>query len=351
RVFCFGIGNDVNTHLLDKITESTRAFSQYVLPSEDIEVKVSQFYTKINEPVMADPDVVVSWEANLKQFYPAPLPDLFKGDQLVVVGRYSGKGKGDLLLAGMVNGKKVKMDYPVEFLAKSKEHDFIPRLWATRRVGYLLDQIRLHGENKELKEEVTLLAKKYGIVTPFTAYLILEDDRRNDVVANRRLLPALDNAGAVRDLGVNFEALKEAKSGAGAVAAARAQQSLAQAKSATSSLQRSNAEAAKPGQASGFNSYFYSSGKAGGGTAAQQNIRFVAGRSFYQNGTCWIDADIQTLKAKTKKIRIKFGSKAYFKLLTDKPATLKWISLGKHVEFVLEGMHYEIYEDTKNENN
>ena len=353
RVFCFGIGNDVNTHLLDKITESTRAFSQYVLPSEDIEVKVSQFYTKINEPVMADPDVVVSWEANLKQFYPAPLPDLFKGDQLVVVGRYSGKGKGDLLLAGMVNGKQVKMEYPVEFLAKSKEHDFIPRLWATRRVGYLLDQIRLHGENKELKEEVTLLAKKYGIVTPFTAYLILEDDRRNDVVANRRLLPALDNAGAVRDLGANFEALKEAKSGAGAVAAARAQQSLAQAKSASSSLQRSNAEAAKPGQGAGFNSYFYSSGKAGGGTAtaAQQNIRFVAGRSFYQNGTCWIDAEIQTLKIKTKKIRIKFGSKAYFKLLTDKPAALKWISLGKHVEFVLGGTHYEIYEDTKNENN
>jgi hypothetical protein len=190
-------------------------------------------------------------------------------------------------------------------------------------------------------------------VTPFTAYLILEDDRRNGVVANRRLLPALDNAGAVRDLGANFNALKEAKSGAGAVAAARAQQSLTQAKSATYSLRRSNAEAAKPGQGRGFNSYFYSNEKAGGGraTAAQQNIRFVAGRSFYQNGTCWIDAEIQTLKIKTKKIRIKFGSKAYFKLITGKPAALKWISLGKHVEFVLAGTHYEIYEDTKNENN
>ena len=322
-----------------------------MLPSEDIEVKVSQFYTKINEPVMADPDVVVSWEANLKQFYPAPLPDLFKGDQLVVVGRYSGKGKGDLLLAGLVNGKQVKMEYPVEFVAESDEHDFIPRLWATRRVGYLLDQIRLHGENKELKEEVTTLAKKYGIVTPFTAYLILEDDRRNNVVANRRLLPALDmDARAVRDLGANFEKLKEDKSGAGAVAAARAQQSLSYALTARSSLKKSIAEAAPIGRAGnpgGATRYF--SG-AGGGAAVQQNIRFVAGRSFYQNGTCWIDAEIQTLKIKTKKIRIKFGSKAYFKLVTDKPAALKWISLGKHVEFVLGGTHYEIYEDTKNEN-
>ena len=351
RVFCFGIGNDVNTHLLDKITESTRAFSQYVLPSEDIEVKVSQFYTKINEPVLADPDVVVSWEANLKQFYPAPLPDVFKGDQMVVVGRYSGKGKGDLLLAGMVNGKKVKMEYPVEFQAESDKHDFIPRLWATRRVGYLLDQIRLHGENKELKEEVTTLAKKYGIVTPFTAYLILEDDRINNVAVNRRLLGGLDrDAGAVRALEENLKSMKMDKSGAGAVAAARAQQSLVQANSsykALSSYSWSAGALAAPGARDTTTRYF----SGAGGGQVQQNIRFVAGRSFYQNGTCWIDAEVQTLKKKTKKIRIKFGSKAYFNLVAEKPDTLKWISLGKHVEFVLDGNHYEIYQETKNENN
>jgi len=352
RVFCFGIGNDVNTHLLDKITESTRAFSQYVLPSEDIEVKVSQFYTKINEPVLADPDVVVSWEANLKQFYPAPLPDVFKGDQLVVVGRYSGKGKGDLLLAGQVNGKPVKKEYPVEFVDESDKHNFIPRLWATRRVGYLLDQIRLHGENKELREEVTTLAKKYGIVTPFTAYLILEDDRINNVAVNRRLLGGLDgDARAVRALEANLHSLKADKSGAGAVAAARAQQSLSYALTAGSSLKRSNKEAArpavKPGAYAPAANYF----SGAGGGQVQQNVRFVAGRSFYQNGTCWIDADVQTLKKQTKKVRIKFGSKAYFKLVAEKPSALKWISLGKHVEFVLEGNHYEIYQQTKNENN
>src|SRR5207245_4977316 len=52
RVFCFGIGTDVNTHLLDRIAEDTRAFSQYVLPEEDIEVKVSSFFPKIKEQVL-----------------------------------------------------------------------------------------------------------------------------------------------------------------------------------------------------------------------------------------------------------------------------------------------------------
>lgn len=57
RVFCFGIGTDVNTHLLDKITEHTRATSQYVLPDEDLEIKVSNFYSKIKDPVLANPSV------------------------------------------------------------------------------------------------------------------------------------------------------------------------------------------------------------------------------------------------------------------------------------------------------
>src|SRR5438105_2239587 len=92
RVFCFGIGHDVNTHLLDKITEETRAFSQYVLPEEDIEIKVSNFFTKIKEPVLANPKLTFPDNVRASKFYPSPIPDLFKGEQLVLAGRYSGKG-------------------------------------------------------------------------------------------------------------------------------------------------------------------------------------------------------------------------------------------------------------------
>ena len=106
--------------------------------------------------------------------------------------------------------------------------------------------------------------------------------------------------------------------------------------------------AAKPGASGGGanNRYFAQVGAVG-----QQNIRFVSGKSFYQNDSCWIDSEVQNQKAGAQKVRIKFGSSDYFKLLREKPAALKWISLGKHVEFVLDGNHYEIYQETKNENN
>ena len=104
RIFCFGIGTDVNTHLLDKITEETKSFSQYVLPEEDIEVKVSNFYTKIKEPVLSNPKLTFPEGAHVTKLYPSPLPDVFKGEQLIVVGRYSSKADGAVKIEGSVNG-------------------------------------------------------------------------------------------------------------------------------------------------------------------------------------------------------------------------------------------------------
>src|SRR6266849_2302439 len=192
RIFCFGIGTDVNTHLLDKITEETKAFSQYVLPEEDIEVKVSSFFTKIKEPVLANPKMTFPAGIRATKLYPSPLPDIFKGEQIILAGRYSGSGSGAVEIEGTVNGEARKFAYDVKFPDEASDHEFIPRLWATRRVGYLLDEIRLRGENAELKDEVTELARKYSIVTPYTAYLIMEDEGRRNVPTSMRSLQEFD---------------------------------------------------------------------------------------------------------------------------------------------------------------
>src|SRR5664279_5983121 len=198
RVFCFGIGTDVNTHLLDRITEDTRAVSQYVLPEEDLEVKVSSFFSKIKEPVLTNPTLTFTSGIRATKLYPSPLPDLFKGEQLVLVGRYSSHGDAAVVVEGTVNGAARKFTYEVSFADDASDSEFIPRLWATRRVGYLLDEIRLHGENAELRDEVTELARKYSIVTPYTAYLILEDETHRNVPMASRSLQVFDADRAAR---------------------------------------------------------------------------------------------------------------------------------------------------------
>ena len=172
----------MNTHLLDRIAADTKAFSTYVAPQEDIEIKVSNFYTKIKEPVLSNVQLAFTGDnVHVSQMYPGVMPDLFKGEMLIAFGRYSGKGASAVKITGTLNGEKQSFVTDVNFTAQDMSNGYIPRLWATRRVGYLLDQIRMHGESKELKDEVTRLAREHGIVTPYTAYLILEDEKHRNV--------------------------------------------------------------------------------------------------------------------------------------------------------------------------
>ena len=368
RIFCFGIGTDVNTHLLDKLTEQSRGSSQYVLPEEDIEVKVSSFFAKIKEPVLANPTLKFTGDIRATKLYPAALPDLFKGEQLVLAGRYSGHGSSAVIIEGMVNGATRKFTYEVKFPEESSDHEFIPRLWATRRVGNLLDEIRLHGENGELRDEVTQLARKYGIVTPYTAYLIVEDEARRGVAVNMRSFQNMDKDVAVRqEAEKSWRSLNSAVQGSSAIAGSQLNDSM------------KNAVAAPPaggGFAGGGGMGVFGRGGRGGGgggtadfsrqslglpspdsaaaktPSAQareqlvqysQQSQFVSGRNFFQNGSQWMDSEVQNNQA-AKHARIQFNSPDYFAFVAKNKQALPWLALGQNVEFIMDGVVYEIYE-------
>ena len=354
RIFCFGIGTDVNTHLLDKIAEETKAFSTYVLPDEDIEVKVSSFFTKIKEPVLASPALQFPTGVRATKIYPSPVPDLFKGEQLLVAGRYSGSGNGAIQIEGNVSGDVRKFAYDAKFPAESSEHDFIPRLWATRRVGYLLDEIRLRGESKELKDEVTELARKYGVVTPYTAFLIQEDEVRRNVPLSMQTLPKserIDQLGFGAAGGERFRQVNKNTTGDSAVADARSFQHLKLAEAPASAIVSGNIEATRePGAAGAVRR-----GAVGGATATdsystvqtvtqartlEQQSRFAGGKTFFQNGDKWIDSDVQK-KQNAKRVRVQFGSQEYFDL-AKRSAAKAWLAQSRNVEFVLDGAIYEV---------
>jgi Ca-activated chloride channel family protein len=176
RIFTFGVGDDVNACFLDKLAEETRACSSYVRPAEDIEVKVSNLYAKISHPVLTNLKLIAGKGAELSEIYPVHLPDLFHGSQLVVLGKYSSSGHVALTLSGEVGHDKREFVYEVKFPEKTDDaRNFVEDLWARRKIGYLLEQIRNNGEKKELVEEVVSLAKKHGIATPYTSYLVVPD--------------------------------------------------------------------------------------------------------------------------------------------------------------------------------
>src|SRR5262249_50278179 len=151
----FGVGDDVNAALLDQLAEQTRAVSTFVRPNEDIEAKASALYDKISHPVLTNLKLKAGEDVQLSEVYPPHLPDLFHGGQLVVLGRYSGHGSVKLTLTGNVGKEKKEFAFETTFAKKTNEDKaFVEQLWARRKVGYLLDQIRANGEKKELVDEV-----------------------------------------------------------------------------------------------------------------------------------------------------------------------------------------------------
>jgi len=338
RVFCFGVGTDVNTHLLDRIVETTRAASQYVLPGEDLELKLASFYGKIASPVLANLELTVEGDVRLSKLHPAPLPDLFKGEQLVILGRYAGSGRATLTLSGTVAGEPRKFTLTKSFPERDDGRDFLPRLWAARRVGFLLDQIRLHGESKEVRDEAATLARRYGIVTPYTSWLILEDEGRRNVAAADRTLQALEADGVARaEAGRMYQSARERASGAAAVGDAQAYDTLRRADKLAAPA-AANAKAWR-GQA----------GEEAGRAAAVQRVvdgqqtQNVAGRTFYANAGQWIDARVQE-QPEARREKITFGSDAYFALLDRDPAAARWLALGRNVVVLVGDTIVEVVE-------
>lgn len=174
RLFVFGVGENLKVDLLDLLAEDNQGARDYVGSKENIEVKVSSFFEKVSSPVLADVSLEISG-VKVKDLYPKRLPDLFRGAQLMVTGRYTGSGTAVIKLKGKVNGKAVEHVFERAFKDGKDRTSFVPRLWAVRKVGYLMDQIRMNGRNDELAKEIVRLGKKYGIVTPYTSYLVIED--------------------------------------------------------------------------------------------------------------------------------------------------------------------------------
>ncbi|MEI7684785.1 MAG: VIT domain-containing protein [Planctomycetota bacterium] len=178
RIFTFGVGDDVNASMLDQMADQSRAISTYVREAEDIEAKVSSLYSKISNPVLANLKVTIEGgDVRLNEVYPQELPDLFHGGQIVLFGRYTGSGDVAIKLTGSVGKDAKEFVYEAKFADKTGEDkSFVEDLWARRKVGFLLDQIRINGNKKELVDEVVTLAKRYGITTPYTSYLVVPDN-------------------------------------------------------------------------------------------------------------------------------------------------------------------------------
>ncbi len=357
RLISFGVGYDLNSRLLDRLTSENHGQSEYVRPDEDIEASVARLYGKISSPVLSDMNVNFEFDSTtastgqtVNRVYPKGVTDMFAGSQIVMIGRYRESGPVTIKIDGKVGEKNENFRFEMNLAKKGEgtDYSFVPSLWAARRIGEIIDMIDLQGQNQELINELVELSTKYGIVTPYTSFLADE---------NSTLAGLSDRGRNVASAGVNLEFLGREESGAGGFA----QRESKQAFKSADNMQAANSAGAglslggeamggmgggrmggggmggrgssTPAQAAAGD--FFGSGVQGdvggqtggageNGKYSQQGVRKVGTMTLYVRGKTIVAdnaVDIDLEKAKDSIIELERFSDDYFKLVSANSAT------------------------------
>ncbi len=363
RIFTFGVGDDVNATMLDMLAEKTKAATTYVRPAEDIEIKSSAMVSKISNPVLVNLSLTFSPDIQVLDIYPTSLPDIFEGSQLMVFGKYKGKGGSAIKLRGDLANEKKEFVYEYNFPEKTSDSkSFVEQLWARRKVGFLLDQIRANGEKGELVDEVTKLAKKYGITTPYTSYLVVPDHVSYPIHrpvpgyptpklpvpfgllpssggdGNRKVLEfARENQSRPGQLAEGRATAAEKASEFAGIAGAPGAEQLKKAMDAKGNLDRAkdalrrNDQNAVQGGKMGVDLSVQNQNFRDQITVSETAIKQISGRSMIEVGGVWIDEGFQ--KSMPTMV-IQAQSDAYFRLLEKQPQLRKLFGLGNYLIWV-----------------
>ena len=321
RLFTFGVGYDVNTTLLDKLAAENGGVADYVEPKEDLEVKVSNFFSKVNYPVLTDVQLDMGG-AQTDLIYPRGIPDVFRGSQVMLIGRYSNADdlkSVQLKLTGRSGGTTRTYTYSNQsFPLRSDANEYLPRLWATRRVGWLMEQVRSNGEQKELRDEIVDLGTRYGIVTPYTSYLALENTVNVTSTNAQPITTDSVNIGRTTTFGglSSANAPPAPKLRAMSTGAAAVQQSKA-------AREQQEAAIAKDDD------------------TRTDVVRRVAGKTFYLIDGVWTDSEFKAGSG-LPETTLTFGSEEYFAVLKQNSKLANYFSLAERVVVVFEGRVYRV---------
>ena len=298
-IFAFGVGFDVDTFLLDAIARDHHGTTTYVNPDEAIDAAVEALYSKVASPVLTGVTLDVEG-VTVSDLHPAPLPDVFRGGQLVVAGRYEGSGTVTVTLSGRVRGEPIDLVFDDIRFAESGGDPTIPRLWATRKIGELLRTVRIDGPDDETIDQIVRLSIRWGIVTPYTSYLVTEDAPFGEDAIEEISRSAAENAASTT----------LPASGEAAVGAADAAGDLATAETGVA-----------PGAEYG------------------DLVRIGGGRTFRLSNGRWMDTAFDPA---LDTVRVAFGSADYFTLAASDPTLAAALAIAADLTVVHGGTAYEI---------
>jgi len=370
RMINFGVGYDLNSRLLDRLSRENFGQSEFVRPDENIEAHVSRLYGKMSSPVMTGLEVKVDVDAGgdgapTNRIYPKQAYDLFAGEQLVMVGRYKKTGGAKVTITGKVGDADRKFDFPGTLVEKSMDQSyaFVEKLWAMRRIGEIIDELDLKGKNDELITELVSLSTKHGILTQYTSFLADENapvqqlaDLRGNTELARRYLDRLEVTDGLQGVAQRDDkrSLQLAERAAAAPSAAFGGGTLPAGSAPGSSAGGLGGIPGGPANGRGAGGYGFSArasntyrDAATDKEVEAKGVQVAGNETLYKRGKTWVAQSAQKLdpaKDADKIKRVKRFSDDYFALIrentADENAVLATQQEGEELLVVLRGQAY-----------
>ncbi len=374
RIFDFGVGYDVNTRLLNKLSEMHHGTSQYLEPSENLETAMAAFYDKIKSPMLSD--VTIAYNGiTVKDTYPRQVKDIFAGSQLQLLGRYKGSGQANVVVNGKINGVAKAFSFPLKFEESETGHAFLGKLWAMRRIGYLTEVAQENGNTKEVVDEIVALSKKHGIISAFTSFLATDPNENHRLAMNNGVARPMEESsrpsrGVWDRPGRSGNDSAKSAGGGGAFGAAsgmrqdlRRRVAMAPAASAAplgfaeGMFNKDKEQAFKMESRDELQAQLASAPASGRMAVVRekkiaqmkssleydrksdaQGVKTVDEKTFYLKNGFWTDADYKNEKAE----EVQFGTDRYFALTRSLPNMSRYLAVGKQVIVVVKGHAYKI---------
>lgn len=344
RIFSFGVGYDANAPLLSTIAQSSKAASTVVLPEEDVEIKVSQVFARLRGPMLVGPKLMAldgdSVSTRLvREMQPSELNDVFENDEILVLGQYTTDQTLRFRLTGHeATGEDRVYEMTFQTSEASARNGFVPRIWATRKIAALTDEIRQSSaggstpndpRTKELVDEIIRLSTRWGVMTEYTSFLATDEDAplasfREEVTADGRI------------------AVSPAEPAAPARAYTRARERIS-----SGNEQR----AGKEGAMQQLNYVGRQQAQTVSGAAANimldkdmkqvriAGVQQVADRSLFRRGGRWVDSALGGKEDAAPDATVEFGTDAYSEIVVKltRQGRQGLLAMGGDVYLSLEG--------------
>ena len=175
RLFTFVMGNSANRPLLDALTRASGGFAVNISNSDDIVGQLLAATSKVTHEALHGVKIRIDG-VKTADITPAQIGSLYRGQQLVVFGHYWGDGMADVRLTGRISGEHKTYQTRFAFPAVATDNPEIERLWAYASVEDALQEINDFGENADLKQVIVDLGVEYGLVTDYTAMVVVRDE-------------------------------------------------------------------------------------------------------------------------------------------------------------------------------